>query len=300
VPTAPGFDELKCLNLTITAPAAALVGSMRVPVMIWVHGGAYAGGSHTVIAGGRYVYDPDDFVRRSVEIGKPVMVVGINYRTGPLGFLTSRELQAINQAHGEPVGNYGLHDQRRAVEWLARFADGFGGDPGQVTLFGTSAGAGSVHYHVLSDWHCAFQGAILASGNAFGLGPQSLDRHQSMFDKYLVRLGLKGSPTEVLTQLTELSVQLLVDGLNCSDLGPVYHPLIENDFIHDPETQRHANAAKKGADLMIGSCDYEVSNVLTRVASSDKVFRKRSSRACLGIPKETKWNLYDNQQRQTA
>ncbi|KAH8691540.1 Alpha/Beta hydrolase protein [Talaromyces proteolyticus] len=258
VPKPPGFDELKCLNLTITTPTAALVSSARVPVMIWVHGGAFAGGSHTVIAGGRYVYDPIDFVQKSVEIGKPVMVVGINYRTGPLGFLTSSELAAINKAHGEPVGNYGLHDQLRAVEWVVRFGDGLGGNPKQITLYGTSAGAASVHYHLLSGWECGFQRAILGSGTALGIGPLSSDRHQALFDEYTSRLGLKKDQADLIARLIDIPVEQIVDASNCSDtLGSVYHPLIDVDFIGNAAAQRHSNKKKEGTDIMIGSCDYE-------------------------------------------
>ena len=226
--------------------------------MIWVHGGSFAGGSHTVTVAGVRVYDPSAFVQRSVTIGKPVLVVGINYRTGPLGFLASSKLTALNQAHDEPVGNYGLHDQRRAIDWVVRNIVGFGGDPQQITLYGTSAGAASCHYQVLSDWEKRFQRTIIVSATALGLGPASPEQHEALFDGYVAALGLKADQLDIVALLSELPVQKLLDGSKGLNLGPIYKPLIDGDFIKDAPAQRMSNRVKRGPDMMIGSCAYEV------------------------------------------
>jgi len=111
-----------CLYLNVTAPADAV----RRPVLVWVHGGGYQSGSGTDMAG-----DGAVFAR-----GHGLVVVTFNYRLGALGFLA---------VPGEnPTGAFGLHDQIAALRWVRENIEGFGGDPGQVTVYGLSAGAKSV------------------------------------------------------------------------------------------------------------------------------------------------------------
>jgi para-nitrobenzyl esterase len=112
-----------CLTLNVTVPAGA-GPTARLPVLVWVHGGGFSAG-----AGGDY--DP----RRLVEAG-PLVVVTVNYRLGALGFLALPGLP--------DSGAFGLLDQQQALRWVQRNAAAFGGDPGNVTLAGESAGADSV------------------------------------------------------------------------------------------------------------------------------------------------------------
>src|SRR5258708_19967930 len=84
-----------------------------------------------------------------MDLGRPIVVVAINYRLNCFGFLSSREL--IEEAHAEgetPVLNQGLNDQSLALRWIQHHISHFGGDSGQVTLSGESAGAISVIYHL--------------------------------------------------------------------------------------------------------------------------------------------------------
>ena len=92
------------------------------PVMVWIHGGAFVSGSGTF-----WDYGPQYFMERGV------IVVSINYRLGPLGFLST--------ATEELPGNLGLWDQSLALTWLRDNIQYFRGDPGQLTLFGESAGS---------------------------------------------------------------------------------------------------------------------------------------------------------------
>ncbi|MGW0245020.1 carboxylesterase/lipase family protein [Nocardia goodfellowii] len=98
------------------------------PVMVWVHGGAYCLGTAA-----QAIYDG----RKLAEAGD-VVVVGVNYRIGALGFL---DLSSLSDGF---TPNLGLHDQIAALEWVRDNIAGFGGDPGNVTLFGESSGAGCV------------------------------------------------------------------------------------------------------------------------------------------------------------
>jgi para-nitrobenzyl esterase len=130
----PGVGPLPmsedCLTLNVWTPADA--GTAPLPVMVWIHGGGYNNGSGT--AG---LYDGANLARRGV------VVVTINYRLGRLGFFDHPALEA-ERAAGEPAANFGLMDQIAALAWVRDNAAAFGGDPGNVTIFGESAGGVAV------------------------------------------------------------------------------------------------------------------------------------------------------------
>lgn len=137
-------DEFECLNLNIICPAG-LTPDSKVPVMLWVHGGGDVG------SGSEWYYDGGGIVRKSIVIKKPVIFVTFNYRIGLLGFAANNMIRDDNKVAGdEGCGNYGLRDQRTAMEWLqANIAD-FGGDPTNVTLIGSGSGAADIICHLLS------------------------------------------------------------------------------------------------------------------------------------------------------
>ncbi len=116
-----------CLYLNIWSPAA----SRNAPVMVWIHGGGYLNGS-----GAMPYYDGGALARLGA------VVVTINYRLGVLGFLAHPQLSRESPEHVS--GNYGLLDQIAALQWVRDNVAAFGGDPRNVTIFGESAGAGSV------------------------------------------------------------------------------------------------------------------------------------------------------------
>ncbi len=117
-----------CLFLNVWAPAQA---SERLPVMFWIHGGGYSGGSGT-----RAVYDGAKLASEGA------VVVTINYRLNVFGFLAHPALSA-ESPHGAS-GNYGLMDMVAALEWVGDNIAAFGGDSDRVTIFGESAGGGAV------------------------------------------------------------------------------------------------------------------------------------------------------------
>lgn len=117
-----------CLSLNIWAPEPD--GRAR-PVMVWIHGGAYVLGYS-----GQKIYDG----RLLCETGD-VVVVTLNYRLGPLGFL---DLSSFSTEETTFESNVGLRDQIAALEWVRDCIAGFGGNPDDVTLFGESSGGGSV------------------------------------------------------------------------------------------------------------------------------------------------------------
>ncbi|HWA89079.1 MAG TPA: carboxylesterase family protein [Rhizomicrobium sp.] len=120
-----------CLYLNVWTPAMPGQSQASLPVMVWIHGGAFVTG-----AGSIPVYDGAALAR------KGVVVVTINYRLGVLGYFAHPELVA--EASGGICANFGTTDQIEALRWVARNIEAFGGDPGNVTIFGQSAGAMSV------------------------------------------------------------------------------------------------------------------------------------------------------------
>ncbi len=121
-----------CLFLNVWAPAKT-VGhpEAKLPVAMWIHGGAYSGGCGNDVA-----FDGEAWATRGV------ILVTINYRLGQLGFFSHPELTAENGYGGS--GNQGIYDQLAAIKWIYNNIEAFGGDPKQITIMGQSAGAGSV------------------------------------------------------------------------------------------------------------------------------------------------------------
>ncbi|MGQ9537764.1 MAG: carboxylesterase/lipase family protein [Actinomycetota bacterium] len=151
-----GETSEDCLYLNVWTPAQT--PQDRLPVMVWIHGGAFQSGS-----GSLPIYDGTSLASRGV------VVVTLNYRLGPLGFL-AHPLLSEESPHGVS-GNYGLLDQVAALEWVQRNIAAFGGDPGKVTVFGESAGGMSILYLMTSPLaEGLFQQAIVESGPLMELG----------------------------------------------------------------------------------------------------------------------------------
>lgn len=140
-------DDENCLYLNVTVPASARHGAAKRPVMVWIHGGAFVGGSANLY--------PLDYLSRNGDL----VVVSINYRLGALGFLSHPAFAAAHH------GSLGLEDQREALRWVKRNIAAFGGDSSNVTLAGESAGAASVCLQLIAvtESRGLFQKAIVQS-----------------------------------------------------------------------------------------------------------------------------------------
>lgn len=127
-------DKEDCLYLNVFTPKADVGVGAKLPVMVWFYGGGlYSGESND--------YDGSKLAKRG-----NVIVVTFNYRVGAFGFLSH---PAIN-AEGHPYANYGIMDQQAALRWVKENIAAFGGDPGNVTLFGQSGGGTSVMANLAS------------------------------------------------------------------------------------------------------------------------------------------------------
>ncbi|GAA5990724.1 hypothetical protein JCM10908_003209 [Rhodotorula pacifica] len=124
-----------CLYLNVNAPAGACEGS-NLPVLVWIHGGGYAAGSASKGS------DFSDFI---INAGRNIVVVTIQYRLGPFGFLAGQATADFGAL------NAGLLDQQYALQWVQDHVSKFGGNPSHVTIWGESAGAGSVLNQILAN-----------------------------------------------------------------------------------------------------------------------------------------------------
>ena len=158
-----------CLYLNVYKPADS--GNAKLPVMVWIHGGAFIFGSGSA-------YDGSQFARQGV------IVVTMNYRLGRAGWFAHPALTA--ESPKGPLGNYGLMDQVAALHWVHDNIKAFGGDAKNVTIFGESAGAICVNYLMLAPQAKGlFDKALSESG--FGrLGAKHLHREQQDYSDAVV------------------------------------------------------------------------------------------------------------------
>lgn len=181
------FGSEDCLKLNVWLPDP--VPASPAPVIVWIHTGAFVAASANL---------PAHNGRRLAERTGAV-VVAANYRVGPFGFLAHPALTAEDPAY-RSSGNYGLLDQRAALAWVRDNIAAFGGDPGNVTIGGQSAGAHSVSFHLVSPGSEGYFGrAIMHSGYASSRWPTLADG-ESLGNGFAAGLGC-GVPSEVLTCL---------------------------------------------------------------------------------------------------
>jgi len=151
---APAGKSEDCLYLNVWTPAKS--ASDRIPVLVWIYGGGFNGGSTS-----EPIYSGENLAK------KGVVLVSIAYRVGILGFLAHPELSAESPNHVS--GNYGLLDMIAGLKWVQKNIAAFGGDPHQITIFGESAGGIAVSMLCASPLAKGlFQGAISESGGSFG------------------------------------------------------------------------------------------------------------------------------------
>ncbi len=183
-------DGDEFLNLSVWTPEP---GTARLPVMVWIHGGAFSRGTHRLPT-----YDGAAFARDGV------VAVGINYRLGALGFLS-----LVGAAD-----NRGLRDQIAALEWVRDNIAAFGGDPDQVTVFGESAGAMSIAALLASPRADGlFRRAIVQSGN--GVSATDLADARLVASEFTQTLGLP--PTVVgVADLPTADLQRAQDALGAA------------------------------------------------------------------------------------
>jgi para-nitrobenzyl esterase len=232
-----------CLTLNIWTPADAV---RKAPVIVWIHGGGFISG-----AGSLPWYDGGHLAARH-----GVVVVGVNYRLGALGFLA---------VPGGLPGNLGLRDQISALRWVQRHIDIFGGDPDRVTVIGQSGGAHNIASMLaIRGTERLLRRAVLQSP-PLGLGLMTDAESARRGGIFLKGLGLDPDQPDLIDSLRALSVPELLaaqvkamvalGAVQKGDLRPPFLPAEgpPHDFP-GPEllARAAANAGARGVDILIG------------------------------------------------
>lgn len=204
--TAPPAGAEDCLYLNVYKPAGAKAGD-KLPVMFWIHGGGFTGGSGSQ-------YDGTPFVKQGV------VYVSINYRMGRAGFFAHPAIRK-NAPKGEAVDNFGLMDQVQALKWVRDNIGAFGGDAKNVTVFGESAGAVSDNFLITLDAaQGLFQKMIAESG--FGLS-SAFDEKQSekVGADYFATKGVTGDSADALAAMRKIPWEQLQDRTKVGETQPI-------------------------------------------------------------------------------
>lgn len=264
---AQGSSE-DCLYLNLWLPAGTKADA-KLPVMVWIHGGAFVGGSGQ--------NSGNQFAKQGV------ILVSINYRLGRLGHFAFPALSAEHPE--EPKGSYAFMDQIAALKWVQKNITAFGGDPKNVTIFGFSAGGVSIHSLLtIPAAQGLFQKAISHSGggrdgvltgrpinkeNASPYYPVSAETIGINFAK---KHGIEGTDAAALAKLRALKVEEIVDGgqENDGQGGPrIYSgPILDGKFVVETAESAYKAGRQARVPLMIGNNSAEIGGPFVNISAS--------------------------------
>ena len=236
----PGDDtdaSEDCLTLNVWTPGADDAG--RRPVMVWIHGGAFIGGAGTsLLYRGHHLASRGDAV-----------VVTINYRLGALGFLAHPSLDDDGYS-----GNWGLLDQIAALEWVQQNIAGFGGDPGNVTVFGESAGAMSIgNLLAAAGGRGLFHKAILQSGHPLALSAETGTR---IAERFYAECGVDIGDADALRGVSVEEVLRAQQAVQLAEFGKTvmpFQPVIDGGLLERHPVELIAGCSAKGVPMLIGT-----------------------------------------------
>ena len=260
-----------CLTLNVWSPQSA----SRLPVMVWIHGGAFRQGS-----GSLPIYDGTTLAR------KGVVAVTINYRLGDFGFFAHPEL--TKEAPGGPTANFGLMDQVAALEWVRDNIAAFGGDPKNVTIFGESAGGASVQALMASPKaRGLFHRAISQSGG----GRQSM-RSLADLEKLGEKLAADWGATD-LKSLRALPAEKLLARTRPVELG-AYGPVVDGIYMTAAPWQAFAEGKQAPVPFLVGANSFEASLMATFNVNAERI------RSFIGAGGALLKKLYGEDEEQAA
>src|SRR4051795_6080739 len=212
----PGGSE-DCLSLNVWVPDKHAEPTM--PVMVWIYGGGFVAGTTSEAR-----QDGTHLAQQGV------IVVSMNYRLGVFGFMVHPEL--AKESGRNSAGNYGLLDQLEALKWVHDNIGAFGGDPGNVTIFGESAGSFSVSAQMASPLAKGlFQKAIGESGAAFSRSGLSFEPLASREERD-VKLVKEKLGVSTLAELRAVPAEKLVEVFgNAGPDGFAFGPDVDGYFL---------------------------------------------------------------------
>lgn len=265
---AEGSSE-DCLYLNLWLPAGTKKGA-NLPIMVWIHGGAFVGGSGSGTSG-------HGFTRQGV------ILMTFNYRLGRLGHFA---FPALSKEHSEEFkGSYAFMDQIAALEWIQQNIAEFGGDPNNVTIFGFSAGGVSVHSLLtIPAAKGLFHKAISESGGGRDgvLTGRPIDKEnadsfyavsaETIGINFARKHGIEGTDSAALAKLRALSVDEIVDDGQETDGqgGPrIYSgPILDGKLVIETAESAYEAGRQALVPLIIGNCSGEIGGGFVNSTSS--------------------------------
>jgi para-nitrobenzyl esterase len=267
---AEGSSE-DCLYLNLWKPADVKTGA-KLPVMVWIHGGGFTGGS-----GSGAQNFGDQFTKQDV------ILVTFNYRLGRLGHFA---FPALSREHpDEPKGSYAFMDQVAALKWVQDNIAAFGGDSDNVTIFGFSAGGVSVHslltipaakglFHKAIGESSGGRDGVLTGRpidieDADPLYPVSAETIGINFAR---KHGIEGTDAAALAKLRALSVEEIVDGGQETDGqgGPrIYSgPILDGKLVVETAESAYKAGRQAKVPLVIGNCSGEIGGAFVSTSTT--------------------------------
>jgi para-nitrobenzyl esterase len=240
-----GRQEEDCLTVSVWSP---LPLDQPRPMLVWFHGGAFVSGGAAIpwYDGARLARDND------------IVVVGVNYRLGALGFLCRP---------GLVDGNMGLLDQIRGLEWVTENAASFGGDPSRVTVIGQSAGAMSIACMLaLPSTRRLFGQAILVSGGLIGGRLPTTDAPE-FGERFCASLGIEPDDPDALARLQDVSLEQIFEaqlavmrnaGRPPGDMWPVFIPAVTSGLPGGSAFEAAVAAGARSISVVVGTTAEEM------------------------------------------
>ena len=244
--TAPVSED--CLYLNVWTPAKNQ--GEKLPVIYWVHGGGFSGGSTSTP-----MYDGTGFAK------KGAVLVSVAYRLGPFGFLAHPEL---SRESGNGSGSYGIQDMIAGLEWVQEHITRFGGDPSNVTIFGHSAGGAAVSLLAASPvTKGLFHRVICMSGGSFaplqtsdqagaGMRIPALELAESTGEAFLKRLG-----AEDIEAARALSAEEIQKGLTGGMGGMRFQPVAEGYVLPGDPYSLYQSGRFNDTPVLLGNTSEE-------------------------------------------
>lgn len=281
-----------CLFVNIWTPAKATKKS-KLPVMVWIHGGGFVGGSG---GGGGNDFTGVAFVKQNV------ILVSFNYRLGRLGFFAFPALSRENP--NEYKGNYGYMDQIAALQWVKRNIAEFGGDAKNVTIFGESAGGVSVHSLLtMPAAKGLFKKAIIESGGGRDgvltgrpIKNDNIDINypvsaETIGLNFAKRYKIEGDNDTALQKLRALSANEIVDNGNETDVqnGLITYsgPILDGRLVIETAETAYRTGKQPNISIIIGSNSAEVPSGFVNANSKEELL------SLFGNYKEEATSAYD-------
>jgi para-nitrobenzyl esterase len=273
-PRVPSED---CLFLNVWRPASATSGA-KLPVMVWIHGGGFTGGSGA---------SPNT---SGVEFAKQgVVLVSFNYRLGRFGFFAFPALG--RERPGETKGNYAYMDQIAALKWVQRNIAAFGGDPTNVTISGFSAGGVSVHSLLASPVaRGLFQKAIVESGGSRdsvltarpmredGVDPDYPVSAETIGITFARSMGIGGTDEAALAKLRALSAEEVLRGAPAQPgvSVPSYEttPVLDGKLVTETAETAYKARHEPRVPLLVGSNSADTAGNRVRATSKEQLFAR--------------------------